>query len=217
MKDVSGGVVGGLILLTCAGCAPTVSVTVTGTHSGAPIPSHVTYAVIPIAEVEKDPAFPKYADLVARHMDARDYKKTSDKTAHLGVFVSYATHGGSSKARARLGTGAIGAEGGMASGGGSGNVGGYGMMTGSAPAKTGPRLYTHQLVIVVADLKKSGSDGSVVELWRGETMHTDTSQDLAPFAPLMVEAAFRHFGDTTPADLRHLFTEEEAQGLQQVK
>jgi hypothetical protein len=75
-------------------------------------------------------------------------------------------------------------------------------------------MYTHQLVIVVVDFKKSNPTGPLVELWRGEAKNVDSSKDLLPIAPLMVEAAFRHFGDTTDPDVRHLFNEEEIRKLQ---
>lgn len=186
------------VIATFVGCAPTVVVTTTGTNnSDKPIPSHVTYVVLPVVEVENDPSFPKYAELVGRQMDARDYKKTSPQTAHLGVFLLYKTREGTSK------------TGGAASSGASGNSM---MPTGSAPSSTGLRMYTHQMIIVVTDLKKSGSTGPL-ELWRGETKNVDSSKDLLPIAPLLVEAAFRHFGDTTAPDVRHFFNEEEVTKL----
>ena len=190
-------------LVGCAGCGQISVVTVTGTrNSDTPIPSHVTYAVLPVVEVEKDPSFPKYAELVARKMDARDYRKTSPQTAHLGVFLLYKTREGTSKER-----------GGATSGGSAASMN-YTMTTGSAPTSTASHMYTHQLVIVVVDFKKSNSTAPLVELWRGETKNVDSSKDLLPIAPLMVDAAFRHFGDTTDPDIRHLFSEEEIKKLQ---
>jgi Domain of unknown function (DUF4136) len=203
MKALFSGLIACWFLVGCAGCSQISVVTVTGTSSSdTPIPPHATYVVLPVVEVEKDPSFPKYAELVARHMDARDYRKTSSQTAHLGVFLLYKTREGTSK------------TGGGVSSGGSGSSVDYTMTTGSASISTGPRLYTHQLVIVVVDLKKSNSTGPLVELWRGETKNVDSSKDLSPIAPLMVEAAFRHFGDTTAPDIRHLFNEEEIRKLQ---
>lgn len=193
-------------LFVSAGCSQISVVTVTGTsNSDTRVPAHVTYAVLPVVEVEKDPSFPKYAELVARHMDARDYRQTSAQTAHLGVFLLYKTREGTSKT-----------EGGVSSGG-SGSRVDYTMTTGSAPVSTGPRMYTHQLVIVVVDLKKSNFTSPLVELWRGEAKNVDSSKDLSSIAPLMVEAAFRHFGDTTSPDIRHLFNEEEIRRLQTSK
>lgn len=205
MKLLVSGLIVCSFLSVCAGCSQISVVTVTGTrNSDTPIPPHVTYAVLPVVEVEKDPSFSKFADLVARQMDARDYRKTSQQTAHLGVFVLYKTREGTSK------------TGGATSSGASGTSVDYTMTTGSAPASTGPRIYTHQLVIVVVDFKKSNSTGPLVELWRGETKNVDSSKDLLPIAPLMVEAAFRHFGDTTDPDIRHLFNDEEISKLQSV-
>ncbi len=192
-----------VLVLTSIACSPTLVVTATGTsNADTLIPSHVTYAVLPVVEVEKDPSFPKYAELVARRMDARDYKKTSPQTAHLGVFLLYKTREGTSK------------TGGGASSSGSGTSISSTMTTGSAPTSTGPRMYTHQLVIVVVDFKKSNSTGPLVELWRGETKTVDSSKDLLPIAPFMVEAAFRHLGDTTAPDIQHFFNEEEMRKLQ---
>lgn len=195
------GLIACWFLFSCAGCGQISVVTVTGTrNSDTAIPPHVTYAVLPVVEVEKDPSFPKYADIVAHQMDARDYRKTSPQTAHLGVFILYKTREGTSK-----------------TGGGQGGVGNsvdYMMTRGSAPSSTGPGMYTHQLVIVVVDFKQSNSTGPLVELWRGETKNVDSSKDLLPIAPLMVEAAFRHFGDTTDPDVRHLFNEAEIRKLQ---
>lgn len=198
------GLIACWFLLICAGCGQISVVTVTGTrNSDTAIPRHVTYAVLPVVEVEKDPFFLKYADIVAHQMDARDYRKTSPQTAHLGVFVLYKTREGTSK------TGGV-------SSGGSGTSVDYTMTRGSAPSSTGPGMYTHQLVIVVVDFKKSDSTGPLVELWRGEAKNVDSSKDLLPIAPLMVEAAFRHFGDTTDPDVRHLFNEDEIGKLQRL-
>jgi hypothetical protein len=193
-------------VLGVVGCSQISVVTVTGTsNSETPIPSHVTYAVLPVVEIENDPSFPKYAEIVARQMDARDYRKTSPQTAHLGVFLLYKTREGTSKS-----------AGGMSSASAGASVD-YTMTTGSAPVTTGPRMYTHQLVIAVVDFKKSTTTGPLVELWRGETKNIDSSKDLLSIAPLMVEAAFRHFGDTTAPDVRHHFNEEEIRKLQSAK
>jgi hypothetical protein len=203
MKRVFSGLIVCCFLSSCAACSQISVVTVTGTSSSdTPIPPHVTYAVLPVVEVEKDPSFRQYAELVAHQMDAREYRKTSPQTAHLGVFLLYKTREGTSK------------TGGGVSSGGSGTSVDYTMTTGSAPISTGPRLYTHQLVIVVVDLKNSNSTGPLIELWRGETKNVDSSKDLLPIAPLMIDAAFRHFGDTTAPDVRHLFNEEEIKKLQ---
>jgi hypothetical protein len=202
MKGLVRDLIAGWFLLSVVGCSQTSVVTVTGTsNSETPIPSHVTYAVLPVVEIENDPSFPKYAEIVGRQMDARDYRKTSPQTAHLGVFLLYKTREGTSKT-----------SGGMTSAGSGASVD-YTMTTGSAPVSTGPRMYTHQLVIVVVDFKKSNSTG-LVELWRGETKNIDSSNDLFSIAPLMVEAAFRHFGDTTAPDVRHHFNEQEIKKLQ---
>jgi hypothetical protein len=53
------------------------------------IPSHVTYAIFPTGEVEKDSAFPTYARLVAKKMDEQGFKETDAKTAKLAVYVGY--------------------------------------------------------------------------------------------------------------------------------
>jgi hypothetical protein len=200
MKSLFRGLIASWFLLNCAGCGQVSVVTVTGTSS-SPMPSKVTYTVLPVVELEKDPSFQKYAELVASQMDARDYRKTTSQTAHLGVFLLYKTREGTAKAGAG------------ASSGGSGTAFDRTMTTGSAPMSTGPRMYTHQLVIVVADLKKSNSTGPV-ELWRGETKNVDSSKDMLPIAPVMVEAAFRHFGDTTDPEIRHHFNEEEIRKLE---
>ncbi|BCA56623.1 exported protein of unknown function [Nitrospira sp. KM1] len=213
------------LLLLCAGCAQTVAVNVTGSSkSGESIPQHVTYTVLPTNEVEKDQDFPEYARLVSTKMDARGYKQTSTKTAQLGIFLAYGTTEGSraiSNAGGGLppGGGSMGPSGGMGPGGGGGSYGGgggYGM--GSAPAgSTGQRLYTNQLVIVVVDFQKSNSTGSAVELWRGETMNTSGSRDLKELAPLMVDAAFQHFGENTSNQVKHQFTEEEIKKIRESK
>jgi hypothetical protein len=203
MKGLFRSLIAMWFVLGVVGCSQISVVTVTGTsNSETPIPSHVTYAVLPVVEIEKDPSFPKYAEIVARQLDARDYRKTSPQTAHLGVFLSYKTREGTSQT-----------AGGISSAG-SGSSVDYTMTTGSAPVTTGPRMYTHQLVIVVVDFKRSDSTGPLVELWRGETKNIDSSKDLLSIAPLMVEAAFRHFGDTTAPDVRHHFNEEEIKKLQ---
>ena len=197
------------LLLVCAGCAQTVAVNVSGTSKSAePIPQHVTYTVLPTIEVENDEAFPRYASLVSSKMDARGYKKTTKNTAQLGVFLAYSSTAGTTHSGSG-GAAPIGAAGGMSSTGSAG--GSYGVSTESASRSTGARRYNNQLVIVVVDLEKSRGSEALVELWRGETMNTGRSNDLDQLAPLMVDAAFQHFGEATSNSVRHVFTEEEIQ------
>ncbi|MDN5941029.1 MAG: DUF4136 domain-containing protein [Nitrospira sp.] len=197
------------LLLFWAGCAQTVAVTVSGTNkTGEPIPPRVTYVVLPTAEIEKDRAFPEYVKLVASEMDARHYKQTTQKAAQLGVFLDYATNDGTAGNVATTGTPGTGISSGVGAGssgtGGFGG-GGYGVPVGPPSGSTGLTTSTSQMVIVVVDLQKSRATGKPVELWRGETIYTGSSNDLAQLAPLMVDAAFRHFGDTTPDMARHIY------------
>ncbi|MGC4097124.1 MAG: DUF4136 domain-containing protein [Nitrospira sp.] len=201
-------------LWVCVGCAQSVTVNVSGTSkSPEPIPQHVTYAVLPTNEVEHDRAFPDYAQLVSQHMEARGYKKTTDKTAHLGVYLAYGstavttTATTSSAPLPPMNTGS-----GMSPSGSGG--GSYGMSTGTPSTSTNAPQFKHQLVIVVLDLLKSRAAGTAAELWRGETMNSSHSNDFTRLAPLMVDAAFQHFGETTPSSVSHHFTEEESQKLQ---
>ena len=215
MKRTYGSV--GVFLLVCTGCAQTVTINVSGTSkSSDPIPQHVTYTVMPTNEVEKDSAFPDYAKFVSNKMDARGYKKTTDKTAQLGVYLAYA-----STAAATTTTTAVGAPmppmnvGGGMGPSGSGGGGSYGMAASTPSESTSMRHYKNQLVIVVLDLQKSRETGATVELWRGETMNTSSSNDLAQLAPLMVDAAFRHFGETTSSSVSHQFTDEDNKKLRE--
>ncbi|MGC4098134.1 MAG: DUF4136 domain-containing protein [Nitrospira sp.] len=197
-------------LLACMGCAQTVTVNVFGTsQSPDPIPRDVTYSVMPTNEVEKDPAFLEYAKLVSHKMDARGYKKTSDKTAHLGVYLAYGSTATATPTGAPVPP--MGVGGGMSSAGSG--TGSYGMATRTPSETTSVRQYKNQLVIVVLDLQRSRGAGSAVELWRGETMNTSSSNDLTQLAPLMVDAAFRHFGETTPRSVPHHFTDEESKKI----
>ncbi|SLM50077.1 exported protein of unknown function [Nitrospira japonica] len=201
-------------LLLTAGCAQTVVVDASGTTKSGAVPPHVTYVVLPTAEVEKDQAFPAYAALVAGKMDDLGYKKTSEKTAQLGVFLAYATHEGASAAPAKSGN--AGANmGGMGPGSPGGS--GYGMSSGPSQDTSGQRTYTNQLVVVVVDLQKSSNTGPVVELWRGETTNTSRSKNFEQVAPLMVDAAFQHFGESTPSAVRHQFTLEDGKKPQEMK
>lgn len=201
------------ILLFCTACAETVTVQVTGTGASAdPIPQRATYAVLPTSEVAKDPAFPEYAQLVSTKMDALGYKKTGERSAQLGVFLAYAS---TEDAPTSVGMQPppMSAGGGMSASGSGG--GGYGMATGTPAGGTTRLQYTNQLVIVVLDLKKSAASGAKAELWRGETMNRSNSNDLKALAPVMVDVAFRHLGETTSGSMRHQFTEEEIGKLRQ--
>jgi hypothetical protein len=73
--------------------------------------------------------------------------------------------------------------------------------------------FISQLVLVVGDLSKSRATGALVELWRGETMHTGSINDLPALAPLLVDAGFRHFGETTATAVQHAFTEEDVKKI----
>lgn len=207
----------GAITLVCSGCAQTITVTASGTSKAAePIPRQVTYTVLPTTEVEKDPAFPAYAALVSEKMQGMGYKKTGDKTAQLGVFLAY-----SSTARtitpSSMGSPPppMGPGGGMGSPGTGG--GSYGMAASSPAGSAAMPQYQNQLVIVVVDMKKSSASGAAVELWRGDTMQSGSSNDLTNLAPLMVEAAFRHFGETTAGAMSHRFSPEEIAALHKGK
>jgi hypothetical protein len=203
-------------VLLCAGCASTVTIESKGTQKAdAPVPPHVTYAIFPAAEVEKDPNFEKYARLVAAKMNEHDYKETEAKVAQLGVYLGYGvTESSPGSITARPSTGG---QGGMGQGGGGyGGGGGYmGSVSSSDPSSA--RRVTSQMVIVVGDLPKSRASGQLVELWRGETTHTGHANDLPELAPLLVDATFRHFGESTSAPVQHTFGEEEIKKLQDSK
>jgi hypothetical protein len=220
-KHVRSGVVWtvlvGAISLVCSGCAQTVTVTASGKRTVAEaIPQQVTYTVLPTTEVAKDPAFPAYATLISEKMQGMGYKKTSEKTAQLGVFLAY---GSTAKTTAPTTMGSptppMGAGGGMGTPGAGG--GSYGMAASTPAGAAGMPQYQNQLVIVVVDMKKSSASGAAVELWRGDTLQTGNSNDLTNLAPLMVEAAFRHFGETTATAVSHRFSPEEIVALHKGK
>jgi hypothetical protein len=199
-------------MLLCAGCVSTTTIESKGTQKAeTPIPPHVTYAVFPTAEVEKDPAFAKYARFVAAKMNEHGYKETEAKVAQLGVYLGYGvteSSPGSITARPP----AAGQGGTGATSGGYGGGGGYmGSMSSADPSSA--RRVTSQVVIVVGDLPKSRAAGQLVELWRGETTHTGHANELPQLAPLMVDATFRHFGETTSEPVQHTFSEEEMKKL----
>jgi hypothetical protein len=145
---------------------------------------------------------------VSRELTKRDYKETDAKVAKLGVYLAY----GVKEQAPDVQTSSAQPPSGHTSG--SGGTGGYGTTTSSAPS-AGFRRYVSQVVVVVADLPQSRAAGSVVELWRGQAQTTGPSKDLPALAPLLVEAAFRHFGDETPHTVRHTFTEEEISKLRE--
>ncbi len=72
-----------------------------------------------------------------------------------------------------------------------------------------------QVAVVVGDLPKSRAAGSLVELWRGETLHRGSTNDLPALAPLLVDASFRHFGETTSSAVTHSFGEEDVKKLRE--
>ena len=211
-----GGAAAGLVVLGL-GCTSMVTVQSKGTQKAeAPIPPHVTYALFPTTEVEKDPAYAQYSRLVAERMNERGYKETESKVAQLGVYLGY----GVTESSAGLGSSPprppTGGGGGVGSGGGYGGSGGYmGSMSSSDPSTA--RRVTSQMVIIVGDLPKSRAAGELVELWRGETTHTGHANELPQLAPLLVDATFRHFGESTSAPVDHTFGEEEIKKLRDHK
>ena len=211
-------VVGSLLL--CAGCSSMVTIEAKGTRNGeATIPSHVTYAVFPTGEVEKDPSFSTYSRLVARKMDEHGFKESDARTARLAVYVGYGVTESSSgaissgtpaQAERSGGTGPVG----MATAGEGYGSGGYG--GGVASQSSNPmKQFVSQIVVVIGDLPKSRAAGSLVELWRGETLHRGSTKDLPTLAPLLVDANFRHFGETTSSAVTHSFGEEEVKKLRE--
>jgi hypothetical protein len=73
------------------------------------------------------------------------------------------------------------------------------------------------VVVVVLDLPNSRDTGSLVELWRGEAVAAGNSNDLPGMAPVMVEAAFRHFGETTANKVQHAFGDDEMKKLREAR
>lgn len=208
------------VMLLCAGCASTVTIEAKGTQKAdATIPSHVTYAVLPTMEVEKDPNFTTYARLVAKKMDERGFKESDAKTATLGVYLGYGVTESSTSAASSGAPPPMGSQGGMGTGGsGYGGGGGGGYASGvSSSDPTAAKRFISQLVIVVGDLPESRTAGTLVELWRGEAMHRGLTNDLPALAPLLVEASFRNFGDTTSTAATHTFGEEEIKSLRNAK
>ena len=198
-------------LLLCVGCAPMVTVSANGTQKAdPPIPPHVTYAIFPAAEVENDPAFATYSRLIAKKMDEHGYKVSDPRTAKLAVYLAYGIKETSLSAGSLSSNPTMGGTGGMGTGAGA---------YGTGVSSTGTQLvrrYTSQVVIVIGDLSQSRAAGSLVELWRGETMSTGDN-DLPALMPLLVEANFRHFGETTSTPVQHTFGEEEIRRLRGTK
>ncbi|WP_447599353.1 hypothetical protein [Nitrospira sp. Nam80] len=204
------------LLLLHTGCASTTTIQTKGTpKADAPIPPHVTYAIFPAMEVEKDPACADYARFVAAKMNERGYKETEARVAQLAIYLGYGVTESS--------PGSLGARpprpapsGTSTDSSGYGSAGGYGgSMSSSDPSSA--RRVTSQVVIVVGDLPKSREAGHLVELWRGETTHTGYTNELPKLAPLLVEATFRHFGESTPTPAQHTFNEEEIKKLRNVQ
>jgi hypothetical protein len=200
------------LILVCGGCASTTIVETKGAQkANTSIPPHVTYAIFPAMEVEKDPAFAEYARLVAAQMNERGYKETEAKVAQLAVYLGYGvteSSPGSRGARSAMPAPATTSTGGS----GYGSAAGYGGSMASSDPSTAPRV-TSQMVIVVGDLPKSREAGQLAELWRGETTHTGHTSNLPELAPLMVAATFRHFGESTSDPVQHTFGEEEIKKL----
>jgi hypothetical protein len=198
------------LLLLCIGCAPVVTVSANGTQKAdAQLPPHVTYAIFPAAEVEKDPAFTSYSHLVAKEMDEHGYKASDPRTAKLAVYLAYGIKETALSAGSQVPSPSMVGTGGMGGGTGTGQYG-------TGVSSTGTQLvrrYISQVVIVVGDLPQSRATGSLAELWRGETISTGDN-DLPALMPLLVEANFRHFGETTSTPIQHTFTEEEIKKLQ---
>jgi hypothetical protein len=197
-------------LFLCLGCAPIITVSANGTQKvNGEIPKQVTYAVFPAAEVEKDPKFADYSRLVAHKMNERGYKESELRTAKLAVYLAYTVKEASAPVAPGTG-GSLEGSGGMGPG-----AGGYG----TGATSTGVRLvkrYTSQAIIVVGDLPESRATGSLVELWRGEAATTGDN-DLPQLLPVLVDAAFRHFGQTTHSPVQHTFSEEEMKNVRDVK
>jgi len=192
----------GLILL-CTGCASTVAVEAKGVQkSDAPIPPHVTYTIFPTSEVEKDPSFPTYAQVVAKKLNERGYKQSEQRTAKLAVYLAYDIKETAVANSSPVASPPMGPT--------SGTGPGMYASSGASVSSQGKR-FTSQVVIVVTDLQGSRATGSLVELWRVETWARSSTNDLQSMVPLLVEAGFRHFGETTPTAVQHVFSDEERQ------
>ncbi len=196
------------LILSGLGCVRTITVEVHG-KGGAPIPPHITYAVFPAVEVEKDPAFSTYARLVAKKMNEQGYKETESRTAKLAVYLAYGVSESSPGTVSRGPAPIMGSQSAMGAGGGA-----YGTSVAASDPST-VRHFTNRVVIVVGDLPKSREAGSLVELWRGDATSTGLTRDLPAAMPFLVEAAFRHFGQTTASPVRHTFGEEEIKMLRE--
>jgi hypothetical protein len=198
-----------LAMLACLGCAQVITVDMSGTKkTETPIPSHVTYAVLPTTGLEKDAAFPGYAQLVAQKLDERGYRKTEARVANLGVYLGYGVSGGRPADSSASQSEQMKSAGEASPSEGARGGGGYGTMT-SPSASSSAKVYTTQLLVVVIDLPKSRTSDSLVELWRGEsTTKSNSANDLPRLAPILIDTVFQHFGETTSAQVRHTMSED---------
>jgi Domain of unknown function (DUF4136) len=209
MKYIFRTPIASLAILSCLGCAQVVTVDMTGTKkTDTPIPSHVTYAVLPTTGLEKDAAFSGYAQLVAQKLDERGYRKTEPRVANLGVYLGYGVGGGQPADSSASQSEQMKNAGGASQSEEMGRGRGYGTMTTSS-APGGAKVYTTQLMVVVIDLPKSRTSDSLVELWRGEsTTKSNSADDLPKLAPILIDTVFQHFGETTSTQVRHTMTED---------
>ena len=143
-------------------------------------------------------------------IDSPPHAETDAKVAKLGVYLAY----GVTEQAAAAPSSAAGPP--LGSPGGTGGSGGYGTSV-SPSSSAGFSRYVAQVVLIAADLTQSRATGSVVELWRGNAQTTGPSKDLQALAPLLIEGAFRHFGDTTATTVRHSFGEEEVKKLRETR
>ena len=147
---------------------------------------------------------------MARKLAELDYRETDTKVAKLGVYLAY----GVTEQAATAPSSAAGSP--LGSPAGTGGGVGYGTSV-SPSSSAGFSRYVAQVVLIAADLTRSRATGSVVELWRGNAQTTGPSKDLQALAPLLIEGAFRHFGDTTDMTVRHTFSEEEIKRLRETR
>lgn len=204
-----------LILGICFLAACTrYEVTVNGFRNmNEPIPPQATYAIFQPDGQQNDLAFQEYSKMVEHKLQERGYRKTDIKSADLAILLNYGIDEGvtsySASSTPVYGTSNFSGTAMSSTGGATFYTGQSSGIVSSQTQISSHTVHKRILTLQVIDLSKLRVDGSVVPLWKSETISRGSSSDLRRVVPYLIEGTFMHFGENTKMGIRHTIYEDD--------
>jgi hypothetical protein len=175
------------------------------------LPIQATFAILPVKGQDSDLEFQSYAHMV--EMSERGYRRTDISLADMAIFIAY----GINSAGVRNYTYSLPMYGTNSFSGNSFGSGGMNAFSGTTSGVVGSRTiagstreYTRTLIVDVVGNAHYKNAGQIVSVWKGDITSTESSNDLRLVMPMLIDAAFRHFGQDTKKGIEHDYSEYDS-------